>query len=133
MRSTFSDGMAYARAGKSAQDRGAHGEAIALYTKAIEAGDLAPQERISVLNNRCDGYLREGDFTNARADCDNAIRLAVAHDLGQIRALLYYTRGELSESEGDPRGAEQDFKQAYQIWPDHPAVKAKAQELGFVI
>jgi Tfp pilus assembly protein PilF len=101
-----------------------------LYTKAIEAGDLAQQARISVLNNRCDGYLRKGDFAKARADCDNAIRLAVVHDLGQILALIYLTRGELGEADGDPRGAEQDFKKAYQIWPDHPAVKARAQELG---
>lgn len=132
VRSIFDNGLAYARAGKSAQDRGAHGEAIAFYTKATETGDLAPQERISVLNNRCDGYLREGDFTSARDDCDNAIQLAVAHELGQTLALLYYTRGELSESEGDSRRAEQDFRQAYQIWPDHPAVKAKALELGLV-
>ena len=235
VKSTFGDGLAYARAGKSAQDRGNHGEAIALYTKAIEAGDIPQEARVSVLNNRCwaynevraeprlaiddcsaaielkpdlviahfnvaiafrrngdrgralseydeilrldpnyaeaysnrgaiynemgeydraiaefakaieiapdsallynnrcDGYLRKADFAKARADCDNAIRLAIAHDLGQILALIYLTRGELGEAEGDPRGAEQDFKKAYQIWPDHPAVKARGQELGLV-
>lgn len=68
----------------------------------------------------------------ARADCDNAIRLAMAQNLGQIIALIYFTRGQLGEAEGNPRGAEQDFKKAYQIWPDHPAVKARAQELGLV-
>lgn len=148
VRSTFGDGLAYARAGKSAQDRGNHGEAIALYTKAIEAGDLPQQARASVRNNRCWAYNEMRVQPQlAIDDCSAAIELkpdmAIAHlNLGHAflrsgdrsRALseydetlrldpnyaeAYSNRGAIYNMMGEYDRAIEEFAEAIEIAPDY--------------
>jgi tetratricopeptide (TPR) repeat protein len=62
-------------AGLKALDRGAYGEAVRLFTKALDAGDLAPDDREFAFFNRGKAYLAEGDRTRALADLRQAVRL----------------------------------------------------------
>ena len=122
------DPSPYSNLGAVYSDRGQHDQALANYNKAIEINPHSP----ILFNNRCDGYRRKGNFDRARADCDEAIRLGIIGRFGRALASIYYTRGQIGEDEGNQRSARQDFKKAYELSPDDPKIKAKAEGFGLV-
>jgi lipoprotein NlpI len=66
-------GVELAKSARAAQDRGDLAAAIHLYTQAISAGDLSPENLAIVLNGRGIVYWRMGQLDQAIADYNKAI------------------------------------------------------------
>lgn len=122
------DPSPYSNMGAMHLDRGQLDQALVFFNRAVEINPRSP----ILLNNRCGGYRQKGDYARARADCDEAIRLGIIGRYGRGLASIYYTRGQVGESEGDQQAARQDFEKAYELSPDDPEIEAKAEEFGIV-
>jgi tetratricopeptide (TPR) repeat protein len=64
------------RAGVAQSRQGHYEEAIRLFTRAIDAGGLSPENKAAALVNRAYALQRSGEMEDALADYDVAIRIA---------------------------------------------------------
>jgi tetratricopeptide (TPR) repeat protein len=79
-------------AGLKALNRGAYGEAVRLFSQAISAGDLAPDDQEFAYLNRAKAYIGAGNGTAATNDLRFAVRLK-PDDLGSGPIKLLAERG----------------------------------------
>ena len=106
-----------ANAGLAAENRGDYDEAIRLYTKAIESGDLSRENLPIVYNNRGRLWLLiKGDKDLAIADFNKAIELKPQY------TEAYYWRGAIWLNKGDKDLAIADFNKAIELEPQNDIV-----------
>jgi tetratricopeptide (TPR) repeat protein len=111
--STQTDGLKYTRAGIAAQNKGNHNKAIALYTNAIESGDLSRKDQAAVLNNRCWAYNMVGSEVGlAIDDCTAALRLRPEF------VIAYLNLGNAYFRSGDQQRSIKEFSTAIRLKPD---------------
>jgi tetratricopeptide (TPR) repeat protein len=67
--------MGDGNAGLKALNRGEYGEAVRLFSRAISAGDLAPDDQELAYLNRAKAYIGVGDTAAAVGDLRRAVRL----------------------------------------------------------
>ncbi len=137
------DGLADLNAGMAAQTRGDLDGAIQLYTRAIDSGDLTPENQVVAYNNRGGAYLDKGDQDAALRDFDAMIRIdpnlakgyynrALVHEqkknddaaLGDLDTALrlnpglaeaYFGRGRIYDHKGDYDAALRDYSAALRL------------------
>lgn len=69
------DGVADGNAGLEALNAGDYDRAVGLFTRAIDHGGLAPDDKEFAYANRGRAYLKKGDASAAIVDLDRARRL----------------------------------------------------------
>src|SRR4030042_4780219 len=92
---TWAGGDDDADAGAYALDAGDYDEAIRLFTKAIESGDLHPVTLYAVYNFRGKAWDHKGDYDRAISDFTKAI------ESGPSISIAYYNRGNVWGRKGD--------------------------------
>jgi lipoprotein NlpI len=85
--------------------------ALARCTRAIQSGELSEPSMAVTLNNRGNAYQNKGDYVQAIADYDQAIKLH------SDSALIYNNRGRAHQHRGDYERAIQDYEQAIRLEP----------------
>jgi Flp pilus assembly protein TadD len=111
----WAGGLDDAQAGLAAQNRGDYDEAIRLFTKAIESGDLSQETLISVYNSRANTWDAKRDYDHAIADYSKAIELSPKN---AIAKLTYYGRGYAWRKKGDYDRAIADYTKAIELDPN---------------
>ena len=142
-------GIAYSRMGR-------HDEAIKDSNKAIQ---LMPEFHTAYIG-RAIAYRAAQRYQLALNDIETARRLRgpgmpvfyhmgwTFYEMGQFDraieafssglrfqpdyAAAYYKRGQSYEAKGDLQHARQDFKKAYELWPNDPDIQNKMRELGLL-
>jgi tetratricopeptide (TPR) repeat protein len=64
------------QAGLEQEAHGDYAAAVALYSRALGAGDLSPLNRATAYLDRCNAYDLMGSFDRAIADCSTAVELS---------------------------------------------------------
>jgi tetratricopeptide (TPR) repeat protein len=110
----WAGGLDDADAGRAAAQGGNYDEAIRLFTKAIDSGELS-QEHLSVAyNNRGNAWYKKGDYDRAVADYTKVIEI-------EPRQVFAYTcRGNAWYKKGDYDKAIADFTTFIEIEPRQP-------------
>jgi len=111
--SARADGVADAKAGMAAHERGDRGAAMRLYTQALASSDLSRESEAIVHNNRGLLYADEGRNGEAIADYDAAIRIDPDY------AVAYYNRGLAYYHLFQPERALADYSAAIRLKPDY--------------
>jgi tetratricopeptide (TPR) repeat protein len=116
MSAKLKDGLDYLRAGRAAQRQGNHAEAVMLYTKALEAGDLPLRERVRALNGRCWAYNEVGERAQlAINDCVAAL------ELNSDSAAAHLNLGNALIRSGNHYGAIREYTEVIRLQPDYAA------------
>jgi tetratricopeptide (TPR) repeat protein len=105
-------GLDDAKAGRLALQHGDYDEAIRLYSRAIESGDLSQDDLASAHESRGYAYDHKGQYDEAIADYDVAIRLKPDD------AWAYSNRGNAYNKKGEHDRAIADFDTAIRLKPD---------------
>jgi tetratricopeptide (TPR) repeat protein len=117
-----------ANAGLAAENRGDYDEAIRLYTKAIESGDLSRENLPIVYNNRGRLWLLiKGDKDLAIADFNKAIELKPQY------TEAYYYRGAIWLNKGDKNLAIADFNKAIELEPRYTGAYVMRGETRWIM
>ena len=98
-----------AEAASAAKARGDYGEAIRLFTLALESNELSRANQVVVYYNRGNAYDSKGDHDQAIFDFTRAIELNPKY------ALAYNNRGIAYNSKGDHDRAISDFTRAIEL------------------
>lgn len=101
--------------------------AIGDYAKALAEADRAVEQDPSdsiAYGNRCDIRRILEQFEAALKDCNHAVALAPEF------AYSWMERAKLHRDWGRHEKARNDAEAAYELWPEHPAIKALAQDYG---
>ncbi len=96
-------------AGKAAKNRGDYDQAIMLYSRAIDSGELSPLEMAVVYNNRAFAYGEMYSYDQAIADYTRALKLQPDY----ISA--YKLRGNAYDGKGLREQAKADREKARQL------------------
>jgi tetratricopeptide (TPR) repeat protein len=107
----WADGWDDADAGIAAAKGGDYDEAIRLFTKAIESGELSRENLSIAYYNRGNAWQSKGDSDKAIADYTKAIEIDPKH------ARAYYNRGKAWKKKGDYDKAIADYTKAIEINP----------------
>jgi tetratricopeptide (TPR) repeat protein len=100
-------------AGMAAASGGDFDEAIRLYTKAIESGELSREDLSNAYFNRGVSWYNKGDYDKAIADYSKAI------EINPEWSRCYYYRGNVWGTKGDYDRAIADFTKAIEIDPEY--------------
>ncbi len=116
-------------AGKAAKDRGDYDQAIMLYSRAIDSGELSPLEMAVVYNNRAFAYGEMYSYDQAIADYTRAI------DSGELSraqsrfrpqaapydhlAIAHHNRGWVYSQKSLYDQAIADYTRALKLQPDY--------------
>jgi tetratricopeptide (TPR) repeat protein len=103
-------------AARSALQAGDTATAIAGYSEAIEARDLAPEELANALINRGYAYQQAGEYERAADDYTAALRIDAMS--GKLRATTLYNRGLSQQKLKHPVLAIEDFTSALFLEPE---------------
>lgn len=103
-------------AARSALQAGDTATAIAGYSEAIEARDLAPEELANALINRGYAYQQAGEHERAVDDYTAALRIDAMS--GKLRATTLYNRGLSQQKLEHPVLAIEDFTSALFLEPE---------------
>jgi tetratricopeptide (TPR) repeat protein len=106
-------GMADARAGYLAVERGEDARAVNLCTRAIMSGELSAKNLVHTYNNRGRGYMGLGQYGKAIADFNKAMQLDPTY------AFAYNNRGDVFTLLGQFDRAMADFNRAIQLNPHY--------------
>jgi tetratricopeptide (TPR) repeat protein len=112
----WAGGLDDANAGLAALNGHNYDEAIRLYTKAIESGELSQKDLSIVLYNRGLAWKDKGDYDKAIADYTKAIELDPKH------TSAYYNRGNAWYAKGDYDKAMVDYTKTIEIDPKYTKV-----------
>jgi tetratricopeptide (TPR) repeat protein len=99
------------------------------FTRALAEADRAVEQNPSdniAYGNRCDLRRIMKRFDAALADCNKAIELAPEF------AYSWMERAKLYRDWGRHDKARSDVKTAYRLWPQHPAIRAMAENYGLL-
>jgi tetratricopeptide (TPR) repeat protein len=113
-----------AQAGFAAAASCNYDEAIRLFTKAIESGELSQKYLSVVYNSRGNAWINKGDYDKAIADLTKAIEIDPKY------ANSYYTRGIAWEKKGNSNRAIVDYSKATEINPKHANLPRCIQDLS---
>jgi tetratricopeptide (TPR) repeat protein len=95
-------GLGDAGAGLTASRRGDLDEAIRLYTKAIDSGELSDENVVVIYTNRGNIFLRKGDYKRAIKDYSKAIKLNSLYVRAyNNRSWAWVNRGRYDEALAD--------------------------------
>ena len=109
----WAGGFDDAKAGSAAAAGGNYDEAIRLFTKGIESGELSRENLSITYNNRGVSWYAKGDYDKAIADFTKAIEINPQY------ALAYYDRGNAWGKKGDYDKAIADYTKAIEINPHY--------------
>ncbi|MCX8102329.1 MAG: tetratricopeptide repeat protein [Geminicoccaceae bacterium] len=124
------DALADVRAGNQAFAEGRIEQAVAAFTRAIEAGGLEPESLALALNNRGVALGELGDFDKAIADYDRALSLKPGDPKTLRNLRIAYTRRATAAARlGEPERAIADLGRAIELDPDHPTAWLRRGEL----
>jgi tetratricopeptide (TPR) repeat protein len=107
----WAGGLDDAKAGLAAAKGGDYDEAIRLYTKAIESGELSREDLSITYYDRGIAWVKKGDYDKAIADWTKAIEIDPKY------AEAYYNRGVAWAGKGDHAKAKADYEKAIEIDP----------------
>jgi tetratricopeptide (TPR) repeat protein len=114
----WAGGLDDAQAGEAAFSGGNDDEAIRLFTKAIESGELSPENLCITYNNRASAWHSKGDSDKAIADWTKVIEINPQFT-GTYYISAYYSRGVAWYYKGDSNKAIADLTKAIEINPQH--------------
>ena len=99
-------------AGNAAAQAKKYGQAIKLYTRAIDSGKLSPANLAVAYNNRGSAYDDNGQDAKAMSDFNQAIKIKPGY------AEAYYNRSFAYEKKGMLPQALKDIEKAMLLEPD---------------
>jgi tetratricopeptide (TPR) repeat protein len=108
---TWADGLDDAQAGEAALDERNYDKAISLFTKAIESGEVSPENLSKMYFNRGIAWENKGGLNKAIADYTKAI------EINPNYAKAYNNRGLAWHNKGDYDKAIADFTKAIEFNP----------------
>jgi tetratricopeptide (TPR) repeat protein len=109
----WAGGLEDAQAGEAAARSGKYDEAIRLYNKAIESGELSQTNLAIAYNNRAFAWYAKGDYDRSMSDCNKAI------DINPRYTSAYNNRGRAWYAKGDYDRAIADCTKAIEIDPTY--------------
>jgi tetratricopeptide (TPR) repeat protein len=109
-------------------EQGRHAAAMADIDKAIA---LSPDSAL-LHNTRCDLLRRKGHARRATEACDRALELALKEKDANNTGIVLFTLGLILEQRGARSQAEEAFRRAFEIAPDHPRIRARAKQIGLL-
>jgi tetratricopeptide (TPR) repeat protein len=124
-------------AAKAAADKGGHDEAIRLFTKAISAGDLKPEEKLAAHRGRGGEYAAKSLIADAFSRSDEAHRqrenaladFTAALQMKADDADLLATRAQVADMDGQYDKAVADFDAAIKLKPTETLLIQRATSL----
>lgn len=109
-------------------EQGRHAAAMADIDKAIA---LNPKSAL-LHNARCNLLRRKGHARRAMEACDKALELALQEKGKNNTGPVLFSRGLIHEQKGARSQAEEAFRRAFEIAPNHPGIRAKAKQIGLL-
>jgi len=109
----WAGGLDDAQAGEAALDERNYDKAIRLFTKAIESGEVSPENLSKMYFNRGIAWENKGDLNKAIADYTKAI------EINPNYAKAYNNRGLAWHNKDDYDKAIADFTRAIEIEPKY--------------
>ena len=111
--SVAASGLSDAKVCKATVERGDNYLGINLCTRAINSGELSPENLAIIFNTRGVAFKNKGQYDRAIQDYNTAIRLKPNH------VTAFYNRGVAYKQKGQYNRAIQDYDTAIRLKPDY--------------